>query len=170
MQLVPRRHRRAVALGISSSRRHHQAAFLEQQRVSLERFARQQERAVRQLEARQQAARDEAAQAERELTALRAQSAEAEIRRDQEAARWKLELAAGYETQIKVRRRTEVQDTGRDAGIDGRQTKVPVETGPSSISQPPSVGRQGNGAMTQGGEDCLGECGGRLGQSGARQG
>ncbi|XP_043210628.1 plectin-like, partial [Amphibalanus amphitrite] len=79
-----------------------QAAFLEQQRVSLERFARQQERAMRQLEARQQAARDEAAQAERELVTLRAQSAEAEIRRDQEAARWKLELATGYETQIKA--------------------------------------------------------------------
>ena len=94
-------------MGISSSRRRHQEAFLEQQRVSLERFARQQERAVGQLEARQQAARDEAAQAERELAALRAQSAEAEIRRDQEAARWKLELAAGYETQIKVRRSPE---------------------------------------------------------------
>ncbi|KAF0298281.1 Pericentrin [Amphibalanus amphitrite] len=79
-----------------------QEAFLEQQRVSLERFARQQERAMRQLEARQQAARDEAAQAERELVTLRAQSAEAEIRRDQEAARWKLELATGYETQIKA--------------------------------------------------------------------
>ncbi|XP_037076429.1 centrosomal protein of 131 kDa-like [Pollicipes pollicipes] len=79
-----------------------QEAFLEQQRLSMERFARQQERAVRQLEARQQAARDEAAQAERELAALRAQSAEAEIGRDQEVARWKLELASGYETQIKA--------------------------------------------------------------------
>ena len=116
----------AAAFGISSSRRRHQAAFLEQQRVSLERFARQQERAVRQLEQRQQAARDEAEKAERELAALRAQSAEAEIRRDQEAARWKLELATGYETQIKVREeagRAAERRTGRAGQVAERRRR-----------------------------------------------
>ncbi|XP_037076428.1 uncharacterized protein LOC119097502 [Pollicipes pollicipes] len=59
--------------------------------------------------------------------------AEAEIGRDQEVARWKLELASGYETQIK----------GLSLEMDGvAAADPPAGPDPAATAEPPGAGRR----------------------------